>query len=130
MPDAAPDRTDLEALLSAAASAVTRTESAVTGVENAVSAHNALLKGRDRSRLALIIIGTYGAAVTGAFLFILFTVPDCTGLDAAACSGLTGSWDRQAVLLRDLITAVVLPIVTLMLGFYFGTERAERPENG
>ena len=55
------------------------------------------------------------------FAYILFTVPNCEISDKTACEAMITSWDKQADLLLNSITVAVLPIVTLMLGFYFGT---------
>lgn len=59
------------------------------------------------------------------FLYVLAKVPSCgTDISAEACTTLWTSWDNQAENLLNVITVAILPIVTLMLGFYFGTEKA------
>jgi len=90
-----------------------------------VAAENQLLLGQDRSWIAKTIIATYAAAVTLALLYILLTSPNC-GLDKITdCAAAAAKWKTQAELFRDLIVTAVLPIVTLMLGFYFGTETSK-----
>lgn len=76
--------------------------------------------GKDRSWIAKSIIFTYAAAIVGAILYIMFTVPECSVAD---CTGDESAWSKQADLLLNLIVTAVVPVVTLMLGFYFGTEQ-------
>ncbi|MCX7645757.1 MAG: hypothetical protein N2Z62_10745 [Rhodobacteraceae bacterium] len=87
------------------------------------AAENSRRLGRDRSWIATTIIVTYGAAVLGVILYVMLSVPACQG-DAAGCTAALGTWQTQGALLSDLIVTAVLPVVTLMLGFYFGTENA------
>jgi lysylphosphatidylglycerol synthetase-like protein (DUF2156 family) len=78
---------------------------------------------RDRSWIATTIIVTYGLAILGIILYVMFSVPTCTeDQDLVVCQAASATWDKQAGMLSDLIVTAVLPVVTLMLGFYFGTE--------
>lgn len=97
-----------------------------TLAENAKEVQSATEKnverlGRDRSWIAISIIMTYLVAVLGAIVFLIVSVPECIAVN---CPSATESWDKQAELLKDLIVTAVVPIVTLMLGFYFGTEKS------
>ena len=92
----------------------------VEEVERSVSAENSRRVGRDRSWIALIIILTYGASILGFAVYVVVTAPTCPP-GADACDPFS-VWERQGKLLFDLVITAVLPIVTLMLGFYFGTE--------
>ena len=65
------------------------------------------------------IAAAFQAGEDGVGAYLALTVPDCG--DAPACDPMA-SWERQGKLLFDLVITAVLPIVTLMLGFYFGTE--------
>ena len=118
MPDAAePTPDSLDALIASA-------DAELSDLAGAEKAANLLRKGRDRTWIARTIIVTYSAAILGMFLYLLFTVPSCPAdMKEAACKALANSWDNQAGKLLDLITIAILPVVTLMLGFYFGTER-------
>lgn len=114
---------DLQALLA-------RSRSSVAGSEEQIqsaSEQNQVRMGQDRSRIALIIIATYAAAILGAIIFIIWTVPECT---APNCLGDESAWNQQAELLMSLIVTAVVPVVTLMLGFYFGSEKANDAGNG
>lgn len=83
--------------------------------------------GEDRSLISKTVIFTYAAIVTLAFFYIVFTAPACP--EGQVC-GNVEAWKTQMEMLRDMIVTVVLPIVTLMLGFYFGTETSKTPKGG
>lgn len=84
-------------------------------------------KSEDRSTIAKTVIFTYAAIVALGFFYIVFSAPACP--DGQTC-GNVEAWTAQMDMLRDMIVTVVLPIVTLMLGFYFGTESAKKPAGG
>jgi hypothetical protein len=92
-------------------------------------ADNTRRMSRDRSWIATTIIVTYGAAILGIILYVMFSVPTCTG-DLEICNAASAAWDKQAGMLSDLIVTAVLPVVTLMLGFYFGTENVRNSAQG
>ena len=114
---------DLQALLAQSRSSVDGSDAQI----QTASEQNQVRMGQDRSRIALIIIGTYALAILGAILFIVATVPDCTD---PSCTGDESAWNQQAELLMSLIVTAVVPVVTLMLGFYFGSEKANDVGNG
>ena len=92
-------------------------------------ADNTRRMSRDRSWIATTIIVTYGAAILGIILYVMFSVPTCTG-ELEICNAASAAWDKQAGMLSDLIVTAVLPVVTLMLGFYFGTENVRNGVQG
>lgn len=112
---------DLTAEFERAGQAVGSFTDAVVDYERQTAAENSRRVGRDRSWIAKTIVGTYGVAVIGMLAYIAFSMPDCPTTGAGSCDAMA-SWQVQAKLLFDLIVTAVLPIVTLMLGFYFGTE--------
>ena len=63
----------------------------------------------DRSRIALTVMAVYGIAVLGTGFFLVLR-------------GLCGGSEYAGVSkeLSDLIKTAVVPIVTLVLGYYFG----------
>ena len=63
----------------------------------------------DRSVLGFLIVGAFVLAVVGLFIFVI------------VCP--TGSCEKQADFLFRLLSSVLLPVVTLVLGYYFGTEK-------
>lgn len=109
---------DLNALLNKADDSFEQSAEAV----RTASEVNKERMGKDRSWIAKSIIFTYAAAIVGAVLYILFSVPACTVSD---CAGEESAWAQQGELLMNLIVTAVVPIVTLMLGFYFGTEGSD-----
>jgi hypothetical protein len=83
------------------------------------------IEKQDRSHIAQRVVWLY-VAVTGAcflFVFIFFWFfPGCgNGEGGNNCS----AWKEPAEFLLKVLTSVVLPIVTLVLGYYFGTAKAK-----
>ncbi len=72
---------------------------------------------QDRSQIARIIIWTFALTVGGFFVF-------------AAVIGIVGAyrgvtdWKEAASLIVEVLKSVLLPVVTLVLGFYFGRQSA------
>lgn len=95
-------------------------------LQAAAAAANIRRVGLDRSIISGTIIFTYAIAVVLAIYYILYKFPECTPETVKNCKAIYGAWENQAAVLRDLITTAVLPVVTLMLGFYFGTETARK----
>ena len=62
----------------------------------------------DRSAIALIITLTFVAAIVALFSFVI-----------TASWG--DPWEPPARFLLGLLSSVLLPVVTLVLGYYFGT---------
>ncbi len=82
--------------------------------------------GSDRSWIAKIIMGTYGAVILGVLLYLLFWAPDCNSKE---CKPAIDIWNQQSEYILNLIVTAVVPIVTLMLGFYFGSEKSSSGQN-
>ena len=66
----------------------------------------------DRSIIGLLIIGALVIAITVLFIFVLST-------------GASNTWEKPAEFLFKVLSSVLLPVVTLVLGYYFGTEKAK-----
>jgi hypothetical protein len=114
---------DLTAVFADAERRVSSLRSQVETEASRAAAENTRRMSRDRSWIATTIIVTYGLAILGIILYVMFSVPACTE-DLLVCQAAAAAWDKQAGMLSDLIVTAVLPVVTLMLGFYFGTENA------
>ena len=71
--------------------------------------HVAMLAAEDRSWIARRIIWIF-TAVIGVVLLLYFI----SGLQS-------GQWGNAATQAADLVKSVILPVVTLVLGFYFGS---------
>jgi hypothetical protein len=120
---------DLSAVFADAERRVSSMRSQVETEASRAAADSARRMSRDRSWIATTIIVTYGLAILGIIVYVMFSVPACTG-DIEICQAASAAWDRQAGMLSDLIITAVVPIVTLMLGFYFGTENARNNAPG
>lgn len=74
--------------------------------------------------IVTIVVWAGAVAVTG--YFILFQSPDfvCTGPDSTPTSSYTSAcengWTVASEQMFDLLATFVLPVVTLVLGYYFG----------
>jgi Na+/H+ antiporter NhaC len=81
-----------------------------------------------RSAIAIIIILTYATAILISLAYLFLRFPECKDVAAEICTVQQTGWDAQAETLSSLLTGAVLPVVTLMLGFYFGTETAKKDD--
>ena len=81
------------------------------------------LQASDRSKIGKIIIYVYAGTIAGIFLYIIasFVMPyiECN----VSCSDIIKNWKEYAEFLADVVTVSVVPIVTLVIGFYFGSEK-------
>ena len=91
------------------------------------------LDGQDRSTIATRVVLLYLATVFLCFAFILvlfwFYTPCPPVLGASPPAGSSPAcvaWKEPADYLLQVLTTAVLPIVTLVLGYYFGTAKADR----
>jgi len=80
---------------------------------------------QDRSHIAQRVVWLYVAVTAAIFVFVFaffLFFPGCgPGPDAVSCS----AWEAPAEFLLKVLTSVVLPIVTLVLGYYFGTAKVK-----
>lgn len=72
--------------------------------------------GRDRSFLSNRIIWLYCGAVTGALIFLAYK---------SLIADATKPLDPYSAQIVDIMKVVILPVVTFMLGFYFGERKGE-----
>jgi ABC-type dipeptide/oligopeptide/nickel transport system permease component len=102
-------------------------EGTVEQVEKTAEAY----KKKDRSRIAQTVVSLYAGVVAACFAFVIviFVIGTywktlCGTPPAAGCV----PWQEPAEFLLKVLTTAVLPIVTLVLGYYFGTAKAEEEE--
>lgn len=76
----------------------------------------------DRSRISGIIICTFAILLLGVFLYLAVSTIFQFQWNITDPAQTLGSKDAAA-LMKDILSSVVLPVVTLVLGFYFGTEK-------
>ena len=74
----------------------------------------------DRSKIANVIVGAFVVAIGLLFVFVIGGVWFTTGCSAeiAKCG-----WGGAAEFMLKALTTVLLPVVTLVLGYYFGTAK-------
>ncbi len=108
-------------------SAISSVESLVSKAEEGASK----LEGQDRSAIAQKVVFLYIGAVVACFIFTIgifwFLVP-CppTAPGSSSSPQACLAWKEPADYLLQVLTTAVLPIVTLVLGYYFGTAKADR----
>lgn len=73
-------------------------------------------RARDQSRIAWVIIWTFVIAIGGIFLLVL-------GYLLFGDEG--QGWKEPSEFLVGIVSSVLLPVVTLVLGYYFGKEKSE-----
>ncbi len=81
---------------------------------------------RDRSQIAKRVVFLYMLLTALCFVFVIvffWFFPACRG-DAGANAAACIAWKEPAEYLLKVLTTAVLPIVTLVLGYYFGTAKS------
>jgi len=90
------------------------------------------LKNKDRSKIAKLVMYLWAGVVAVSFFFIVgvFALGIYWGQALCGAVPVTGciEWKQPADFLLQLLTTAVLPIVTLVLGYYFGTQAAGAEE--
>lgn len=77
---------------------------------------------RDQSRIAWVIIWAFVVAVAAIFGLVLgnhLLAVNCHAPENCV------KWQDPAKFLLGIVSSVLLPIVTLVLGYYFGKEKVE-----
>lgn len=75
-------------------------------------------QAKDQSRIAWVIIWAFVVTIGVVFLLVLLVF----GYGLVTCTN-TG-WKEPAEFLVSIVSSVLLPVVTLVLGYYFGKEKA------
>lgn len=90
---------------------------------------------KSRFLLGIIVIVVWTIAVTAIGIWTIAESPDhlCTRPGDAAATGYAGDcvngWAETRDALQNLLTVAILPVVTLVLGFYFGRQsKSNEPE--
>ena len=69
---------------------------------------------KDQSKIALVIIWTFVGMIAAIFVMVIAA----TFLEPAS-----GLWTAPASFLFKILSQLMLPVVTLVLGYYFGMEK-------
>jgi len=86
--------------------------------------------GRDRSVISLTVVALYFVALIGILIFLASRFPTihCEGVEE--CEKAVLIWKDMASVLLNVVSVAILPVVTLVLGFYFGSEKAKTSDIG
>lgn len=76
---------------------------------------------RNQSTIAMIIIIAFVVSIALIFILVGYSILFGLDCDANGCSMPT--WKEPSAFLLTVVSSVMLPIVTLVLGYYFGTEQ-------
>jgi Na+/H+ antiporter NhaD/arsenite permease-like protein len=104
----------------------------VESLADTADAKASKLEGHDRSTIATRVVLLYLVSVLLCFVFVLVIFwaytpcPPLTQGAPAASVGACLAWKEPADYLLQVLTTAVLPIVTLVLGYYFGTAKNEK----
>jgi hypothetical protein len=94
-------------------------------VEEAIDDQIKKQRAMDQSRIAWVIIWAFVVAIGSIFLLViggLLFGPECAE-SRPDCD--PGRWEDPATFLLGIVSSVLLPVVTLVLGYYFGKEKSE-----
>ena len=83
-------------------------------VEETVSDYIKRQRADAQTRIAWVIVWAFVIAIAGIFLLVL-----------GSQASLTVNWKEPAEFLAGIVSSVLLPVVTLVLGYYFGKEKNE-----
>lgn len=91
-----------------------------TDVQNTVDEYLKRLQGEDRSRIAKLIVWLFVFACLGTLIFVAFAS------FKAVADGTTAKWADGAEMMITVLSSVILPVVTLVIGYYFGAETKQK----
>ncbi|HEY7610312.1 MAG TPA: hypothetical protein VIF14_13845 [Alphaproteobacteria bacterium] len=80
-----------------------------------------LIKAGDRSKIAKLIINVFCIVVT--ITLIIFGI--LLFFHQSLSADQKETWLKIAGLIKEILGSILLPIVTLIIGFYFGVEKAQ-----
>lgn len=80
---------------------------------------------RDQSRIAWVIIWAFVVAVAIIFLYVIVELLVTSGCREGQAGCDSDRWEEPAKFLLGIVSSVLLPVVTLVLGYYFGKEKNE-----
>ena len=83
-------------------------------VDETVSDYVKRQRADDQSRIAWVIVWAFVVAISGIFLLVL-----------GSQLSVSLDWKEPAEFLAGVVSSVLLPVVTLVLGYYFGKEASE-----
>lgn len=95
-------------------------ESEVEAVDEQTERYLKRRRALDRSLIGWLIIGAFVASLALIFLLVMLNLGPAPGCTGAACDA--QRWKEPAEFLLTIVSSVMLPVVTLVLGYYFGKD--------
>jgi hypothetical protein len=91
---------------------IVRAAASESTFHHAIQARNRLRLGQDRSNIVLVVFVVYSGVIAAAIVYLLYR----------------GIYFKEPVFdsFTEVMKIAVIPIVTLVIGYYFGTEKIER----
>lgn len=77
---------------------------------------------KNQSKIAMLIVIAFVIFVALIFVLVGYSVVSEIECDATNCA--SPAWKESSTFLLTVVSSVMLPIVTLVLGYYFGTEQS------
>ncbi|MEQ8332860.1 hypothetical protein [Nisaea sp.] len=114
--------TDLDTLIASVSEKVSGFKSTYDETADEFAARKA---AKDRSYIGYIVVGMYAAAVLIVLFATWLNFPEFTCTAGTDCQTKIGHWLELAKFMLEVISVAVLPVVTLVIGFYFGSERSK-----
>ena len=82
----------------------------------------------DRSFIVIVVISAWAIAILMYIYFTIDAYPEISCTAGKDCKQLIEAWREPAKSILDAITQLILPVVTLVIGYYFGTQKSEGGE--
>ena len=98
---------------------IARLESDNLGVDESADDLIKQQRANDQSKIALTIVLAFVGMIVAIFLIVAFNLESIQGCED--CN--QGRWQEPAKFLLGMVSSVMLPVVTLVLGYYFGSEK-------
>lgn len=106
------------AMMASTDEAIQKAEAEVMGAEGTAEENERLATSQDRSMIARWIVIGFMAVIAGLLAYVtLGVIGDYLNATGAV------KWTEGAALIKDVLSSVLLPVVTLVIGFYFGVEK-------
>lgn len=104
---------------------IAEVESDIQEVEEAVDDQIKKQRAMDQSRIAWVIIWAFVVSVGVVFLYVIVDLLLGGGCGEGETGCTPDRWEEPAKFLLGIVSSVLLPVVTLVLGYYFGKEKNE-----
>ena len=105
---------------------IAASQSENAAVQEEVDAYVKKKHASDQSGIAWLIIIAFVISLALLFLLVFINNNPVSGCTPTATVSCPLQWQEPAKFLLGIISSVMLPIVTLVLGYYFGTEQKNK----